>query len=46
MGPKDTCERMADMFRQPLIELLNPRHQSVRLAAVTDPPGTSLPPRP
>ena len=36
MGPKDTSERVADMFRQPLIDLLNPRHELVRLAAVMD----------
>ena len=33
MGPKDTSERVPDMFRQPLVELLNPRHELVRLAA-------------
>jgi IS5 family transposase len=36
MGPKDTSERVSDMFRQPLIELLNPRYELVRLAAVMD----------
>ena len=36
MGPKDTSERVSDMFRQPLIELLNPRHELVRLATVMD----------
>ena len=30
MGPKDTSERVSDMFRQPLIELLNPRHELVK----------------
>ena len=36
MGPKDTSERVSDMFRQPLIELLNPRHELVKLAGVMD----------
>ena len=36
MGPKDTSERVSDMFRQTLVELLNPRHELVRLAAVMD----------
>jgi len=36
MGPKDTSQRAADLFLQPLIELLNPRHELVRLAAAMD----------
>lgn len=36
MGPKDTSQPVPDMFRQPLIELLNPKHELVRLAAVMD----------
>ena len=36
MGPKDQQERVADLFRQPLSELLNPRHELVRLAGLMD----------
>ncbi len=36
MGPKDQREATPDLFRQPLIELLNPRHELVKLAAVMD----------
>jgi IS30 family transposase len=31
MGPKDTSERVSDMFRQTLVELLNPRHDKIAL---------------
>lgn len=36
MGPKDIHQPEPDMFRQPLVELLNPKHELVRLAAVMD----------
>jgi IS5 family transposase len=36
MGPKDISQPASDMFRQPLSELLNPKHELVRLAAVMD----------
>jgi transposase, IS5 family len=36
MGPKDTTVRVPDMFRQPLIELLNTKHELVRLGDAMD----------
>jgi IS5 family transposase len=35
-GSKDTSERVSDMFRQQLVELLNPHHELVGLASAMD----------